>query len=149
MVFVLSVLLSNVRIIFFLNDTPPTDIYTYRHTLSLHDALPISGGGRHRTPQIRCVLFDATNAVADSARKRYAGATQGRRSQRFSRQAPLVAGRPTLAVPDLPREDQRTGHPEPAEQAGTHAAAVQRGRDCQYGDLVARWSPHRDRKSVV
>src|SRR3546814_10322534 len=26
---------------FFFNDTATTDIYTYRHTLSLHDALPI------------------------------------------------------------------------------------------------------------
>src|SRR3546814_11501672 len=26
---------------FFFNDPPTTDIYTYRHTLSLHDALPI------------------------------------------------------------------------------------------------------------
>src|SRR3546814_8976490 len=29
-------------VIFFLNDTAPTEIYTYCHTLSLHDALPIS-----------------------------------------------------------------------------------------------------------
>src|SRR3546814_4440530 len=28
---------------FFFNDTATTEIYTYRHTLSLHDALPISG----------------------------------------------------------------------------------------------------------
>src|SRR3546814_19261509 len=30
--------------IFFFNDTATTDIYTYCHTLSLHDALPISHG---------------------------------------------------------------------------------------------------------
>src|SRR3546814_17907458 len=30
-----------VSIIFFLNDTANTEIYTYCHTLSLHDALPI------------------------------------------------------------------------------------------------------------
>src|SRR3546814_17278799 len=29
--------------IFFFNDTATTEIYTYCHTLSLHDALPISG----------------------------------------------------------------------------------------------------------
>src|SRR3546814_18105960 len=29
---------------FFFNDTATTEIYTYLHTLSLHDALPISGG---------------------------------------------------------------------------------------------------------
>src|SRR3546814_12961242 len=28
---------------FFFNDTAATEIYTYCHTLSLHDALPISG----------------------------------------------------------------------------------------------------------
>src|SRR3546814_20386220 len=31
---------------FFFNCTSTTEIYTYRHTLSLHDALPISGGRR-------------------------------------------------------------------------------------------------------
>src|SRR3546814_19406073 len=30
---------------FFFNDTPTTEIYTYCHTLSLHDALPISSCG--------------------------------------------------------------------------------------------------------
>src|SRR3546814_4835016 len=29
-------------VFFFFNDTPTTEIYTYLHTLSLHDALPIS-----------------------------------------------------------------------------------------------------------
>src|SRR3546814_16592733 len=29
--------------VFFLNDTATTEIYTYCHTLSLHDALPILG----------------------------------------------------------------------------------------------------------
>src|SRR3546814_18975363 len=33
--------------IFFFNDTATTEIYTYGHTLSLHDALPISRTG-HR-----------------------------------------------------------------------------------------------------
>src|SRR3546814_13588819 len=30
--------------LFFFNDTATTEIYTYLHTLSLHDALPIFGG---------------------------------------------------------------------------------------------------------
>src|SRR5213075_3583159 len=33
-----------VDVFFFLNHTPTTEIYTTRHTLSLHDALPISRG---------------------------------------------------------------------------------------------------------
>src|SRR3546814_16329994 len=32
---------------FFFNDTATTDIYTYLHTLSLHDALPIFDDGVH------------------------------------------------------------------------------------------------------
>src|SRR3546814_15264121 len=31
--------------VFFFNDTATTEIYTYGHTLSLHDALPISPPG--------------------------------------------------------------------------------------------------------
>src|SRR3546814_16601675 len=33
--------LSIDRVVFFFNDTATTEIYTYVHTLSLHDALPI------------------------------------------------------------------------------------------------------------
>src|SRR3546814_1589952 len=32
---------ANTAIVFFFNDTATTEIYTYWHTLSLHDALPI------------------------------------------------------------------------------------------------------------
>src|SRR3546814_6625269 len=32
---------------FFVNDTATTEIYPYSHTLSLHDALPISDAARH------------------------------------------------------------------------------------------------------
>src|SRR3546814_17157049 len=31
----------DVAVVFFFNDTATTEIYTYGHTLSLHDALPI------------------------------------------------------------------------------------------------------------
>src|SRR3546814_19031552 len=34
--------LEHVFIVFFFNDTATTEIYTYGHTLALHDALPIS-----------------------------------------------------------------------------------------------------------
>src|SRR3546814_13159494 len=36
---------------FFFNDTATTEIYTYRHTLSLHDALPISNLKVEKTPK--------------------------------------------------------------------------------------------------
>src|SRR3546814_2753850 len=35
-------IINIVIIFFFVQDTPTTEIYTYLHTLSLHDALPIS-----------------------------------------------------------------------------------------------------------
>src|SRR5213075_3599463 len=43
--------------VFFLNDTATTEIYTTRHTLSLHDALPIS-------PRERCSAPSAHRACA-------------------------------------------------------------------------------------
>src|SRR3546814_11354164 len=40
---------SNFLFFFFFNDTAPPEIYTYGHTLSLHDALPISRGAKVET----------------------------------------------------------------------------------------------------
>src|SRR3546814_15849199 len=37
-------------VIFFFNDTATNEIYTYRHTLSLHDALPICSTGPSALP---------------------------------------------------------------------------------------------------
>src|SRR5213075_3524323 len=45
---------------FFFNDTATTEIYTTRHTLSLHDALPTSAPGR--------VATAAATAASSSAR---------------------------------------------------------------------------------
>src|SRR3546814_16578689 len=36
------IVISGVYVFFFFKDTATTEIYTYGHTLSLHDALPIS-----------------------------------------------------------------------------------------------------------
>src|SRR3546814_4534958 len=38
---------------FFFNDTATTEIYTYGHTLSLHDALPICASRRCAAPEAR------------------------------------------------------------------------------------------------
>src|SRR3546814_15672951 len=38
---------------FFFNDTATTEIYTYRHTLSLHDALPILSHSISRFSELR------------------------------------------------------------------------------------------------
>src|SRR3546814_17525724 len=47
---------------FFFNDTATTEIYTYLHTLSLHDALPISSldGWRGRAVALALGLVSAT-----------------------------------------------------------------------------------------
>src|SRR3546814_8844438 len=39
-------------VFFFFNDPATTEIYTYLHTLSLHDALPISAGQRELLAQL-------------------------------------------------------------------------------------------------
>src|SRR3546814_11486805 len=36
--------------LFFFSDSATTELYTYGHTLSLHDALPISRGAREHRP---------------------------------------------------------------------------------------------------
>src|SRR3546814_11911630 len=54
-VIVYNFVVKDVCDVFFFNDTATTKIYTYLHTLSLHDALPIS---RHAVDQV-LVAFEA------------------------------------------------------------------------------------------
>src|SRR3546814_5307611 len=44
--------------VFFFNDTAPTEIYTYGHTLSLHAALPILAGAHERLQPLLDVRHD-------------------------------------------------------------------------------------------
>src|SRR3546814_13407872 len=65
-------------VFFFFIDTATTEIYTYGHTLSLHDALPIylvaehgrdqDGGQRHRAGRHRLLPLAAGGAAADAVR---------------------------------------------------------------------------------
>src|SRR3546814_1588705 len=71
-------------ILLFFNDAATTEIYTYCHTLSLHDALPICPG-RSRAGQCR---------GASGRRRRRHRSRQGRRCGRVSRHAPRRSGRP-------------------------------------------------------
>src|SRR3546814_9423746 len=76
-----------------LNDTATTEIYTYVHTLSLHDALPIYGYMRRfeRTGGWKAGLMrlpDIEHCIA--ALREHAGAA-GRRGQRAGRARPAVA----------------------------------------------------------
>src|SRR3546814_13960975 len=67
---------------FFFNDTATTEIYTYFHTLSLHDALPISFADEretrpaapHRPPAVRPRFCRARSRPFASARSGYARA---------------------------------------------------------------------------
>src|SRR3546814_8567619 len=55
----MSVLCMDSECLFFVNDTATSEIYTYFHTLSLHDALPISSA---TAPRIRrCPIRPASS----------------------------------------------------------------------------------------
>src|SRR3546814_1024112 len=47
---------------FFFNDTATTEIYTYCHTLSLHDALPICASGRSMISGRICAAMSVYSA---------------------------------------------------------------------------------------
>src|SRR5438132_7139345 len=70
---------------FFFNDTPPTEIYT----LSLHDALPIFGGWRHRLPdpraRARTFRPSARRPGASSFRARARSVPADRRDRKSTR----------------------------------------------------------------
>src|SRR3546814_20073362 len=53
---------------FFFNDTPHTENYTYLHTLSLHDALPI--WIMHRFVKDRCLPGSMTESIVSAWSKR-------------------------------------------------------------------------------
>src|SRR3546814_17290250 len=78
-----------VSVVFFFNDTATTEIYTYVHTLSLHDALPSSAKLaeeiiRVTPPSVSKVFFACSGSEAnDSAIKMiwYYNNAVGRRSE--------------------------------------------------------------------
>src|SRR5213075_3559066 len=63
-----------VSLFFFFNDTATTEIYTTRHTLSLHDALPISA-------TLYCLAVSRTAASFDGVTDTTARAPRIRRSE--------------------------------------------------------------------
>src|SRR3546814_6616455 len=87
---------------FFFNDTANTEIYTFGHTLSLHDALPISAAGMALLTEVECAflaLQEASNrhidggaAIRISAAPAFASAWLIPRLGRFT------AGHPTISV---------------------------------------------------
>src|SRR3546814_14747033 len=66
-------------VLFFCNDTPPTNIYTYAHTLSLHDALPIYQQAPER-PQ-SCGFMPRREMIMKTHRASEQGSVQHRQAQ--------------------------------------------------------------------
>src|SRR3546814_19056506 len=120
---------------FFFNDTPTTEIYTYCHTLSLHDALPISSCG------FRLLLVRAS----------------GNGFQPVFPPGLEHRDRPELGAP-VPRSGEML-FPQPAdgrgvEQAvGFHSGRIQEmrsegrrvGKEC-VSTCRSRWSPYHETK---
>src|SRR3546814_8475059 len=69
---------------FFLNDTATTEIYTYSHTLSLHDALPISAAA-HPPIESRPRAAAIADAVAVHQRREAAMESSGSRAVHIAR----------------------------------------------------------------
>src|SRR3546814_4207725 len=77
---------------FFFNDTATTEIYTYVHTLSLHDALPIYG-----MPRASLAKPQRLKSAQPSKQRRNARPPKRQRWQR------KLARQPNLPQPALPR----------------------------------------------
>src|SRR3546814_18189903 len=109
---------------FICNDTATTEIYTYGHTLSLHDALPISGAeARHRRPW---TVAHAVHPGRVDARQRRPFFVEAQVRRGMAQRAPQLAAahhasadrirrtqqaRRRVDVPDLKgREDAGAGH---------------------------------------
>src|SRR3546814_6828297 len=67
---------------FFFNDTATTEIYTYLHTLSLHDALPISSA-QLRSRAICCGLSNAPASLPNIALRSSSVGVLDRATSRF------------------------------------------------------------------
>src|SRR3546814_3930178 len=60
-------MLSLVFIFFFFTDTATTEIYTYLHTLSLHDALPIHAI-QQQHPGLPVIILTANGTIPDAVK---------------------------------------------------------------------------------
>src|SRR5881628_1438992 len=101
--------------LFFFNDTATTEIYTSVNTLSLHDALPISGTpvveGAHGVHRLR--LGEPADELGDPLVLRRFGALLARREQRERGDHGGEGDAPCRADP----EDDRVRSHEPAHDA--------------------------------
>src|SRR3546814_366661 len=96
--------MSMVVCCFFVNDPATTEIYTYGHTLSLHDALPFSGGAIAASSATGATMAPAARSSARSpaaspATKSPAAATGPSAPSSAAPSAPSPAARPTRGMP--------------------------------------------------
>src|SRR5205085_11167789 len=103
--------------IFFFNDTPPTEIYT----LSLHDALPISGEPHLDEPRVTVVvpIRQARGGGAPVAQPAAVHPTRRKRPS-VARDAPAIRGHDQRIPPPPRRLPPRAGFPmqKPVEGRG-------------------------------
>src|SRR3546814_12123185 len=79
--------------LFFFHSPPPTEIYTYCHTLSLHDALPISS-----PPRLRVEHVADGRRVSLPAREFGGEVTASGRCEAIEARAPAGVGVPPFGV---------------------------------------------------
>src|SRR3546814_2202697 len=105
--------------VFFFNDTATTEIYTYLHTLSLHDALPISNcclrATGLRASRRRAAVSGSSRVVIRNRMARISSAaaqtctTVCQPIAAMTRGASrAVTAAPTLLVPKIPRSEEHT-----------------------------------------
>src|SRR3546814_7901165 len=122
---------------FFFNDTATTEIYTYLHTLSLHDALPI-----YRRLQARDPAARSGDRKGDAALRAYPARTlQGLQRSRLR-----LERRHVLHRPGADRAARSDGPPLPparrraARLPGRHGAEPERHRARPRGSTPLRRS---------
>src|SRR3546814_13430768 len=84
-------------VVFFFNDTATTEIYTYLHTLSLHDALPIFAGRADREADDVVAQEQPVGGAAHQPEQRQVRRQAARRSDAFWQADVGVHDRPAVA----------------------------------------------------
>src|SRR3546814_5546453 len=122
---------------FCLNDTAPTEIYTYDHTLSLHDALPICS----RTPApplppkktiasavIAPFLVKPNDRASTPARQLTSAGAQPRKAKALAKRAPSMCSfiPPALATSAIaPISSARHARPYSVARSEEHTSELQ------------------------
>src|SRR3546814_10175318 len=107
---ILIPMLGDICFCVFFNDTATTEIYTYLHTLSLLDALPICAAGAGLSSMAdRYLCRDCSKPVTATTRGRYRTHTDGNGdpcAEGSGREIPedLIMAGPVSGSPEVPKE---------------------------------------------